>query len=352
MANYRKSKTKLTTQQFIERAKQIHGDKYDYSKVDYVNSRTPVEIICLQHGSFYQKGNGHINKENGCPRCAVLSQTMTKEEFIERANSIHSGIYDYSNVNYVNGSTHVEIVCPKHGSFFQLPSGHVNNKYGCPTCALVSKTDTKEQFIEKARSIHGDLFDYSKVIYINSETDVEIICRKHGSVFQKPKNHLSSKSGCFNCSNNVSKSELEFLEFFNIPKDREHRQRQIIIGNKTYKLDGYIPETNTVYEFDGDYWHGNPKVNKNKEKNKKTKEKHEAIVKAGYNLLAMWESDFNDLKKLGNNVDSLDPKIVSQLIVKHKQEKQTTLDKFRKSLYAYTLMLGTLITSIYFNFFK
>ena len=108
---------------FIEKAKAVHGDKYDYSKVEYVKAKEKVCIICQEHGEFWQTPNNHLRGE-GCPFC-YGSKKLTTEEFISKAKQIHGNKYDYSNVNYVNKYTKVCIICPEHGEFWQKPSNHL-----------------------------------------------------------------------------------------------------------------------------------------------------------------------------------------------------------------------------------
>ena len=109
---------KLTTEEFIKKAREVHGDKYDYSKVEYVNNSTPVVIVCPEHGDFEQSPNNHFNG-NGCPKCARATQSarqaMSQEVWIERAKRIHQNKYDYSKVEYVNNHTPISIICPIHG---------------------------------------------------------------------------------------------------------------------------------------------------------------------------------------------------------------------------------------------
>ena len=180
---------------FIEKAKAVHGDKYDYSKVEYVKAKEKVCIICQEHGEFWQTPNNHLRGE-GCPFC-YGSKKLTTEEFISKAKQIHGNKYDYSNVNYVNKYTKVCIICPEHGEFWQTPSNHLQGNL-CPKCAHQSYKDTNESFIEKARKVHGNKYDYSKVEYVNSHTKVCIICPEHGEFWMIPTNHLKGK-GCKQC---------------------------------------------------------------------------------------------------------------------------------------------------------
>ena len=190
---------KYTTNDFIEKARKIHGDKYDYSKVEYKNNRTKVCIICPKHGEFWQTPKNHL-KGQGCNKCAIeyktSKRTSTIEQFIERAKEVHGDRYDYSEVEYKNSRTKICIICPEHGEFWQTPYEHLKGS-GCPDCAGVKKVTT-EQFIQKARKIHGNKYDYSKVNYINAHTKVCIICPKHGEFWQSPHDHLNTQ-GCNKC---------------------------------------------------------------------------------------------------------------------------------------------------------
>ena len=199
---------KLTKEDFVKKGREKHGDKYDYSKVDYVNSKTKVCIICPKpgHGEFWQVPSGHLSGK-GCSKCGVLtigdSRRLSKEEFIKRANEKHEGKYDYSNVKYEGAHTKVCIVCPKHGhgEFWQTPNSHIRG-CGCPKCKGEaigdSKRSSKKEFIKKAHEKHGDKYDYTKVKYVNDRTKVCIICTDHGEFKQIPSSHLSG-CGCPKC---------------------------------------------------------------------------------------------------------------------------------------------------------
>ena len=195
-----------TTEQFIVEARKIHGDQYDYSKVNYVNNNTKIIIICPIHGEFLQTPSQHLSG-SGCPLCANNIR-LTTEQFIERAREIHGDKYDYSKVNYINANTHVKIICPIHGEFLQTPSQHLSG-HGCLLCAGKVRLTT-EQFIERAREIHGDKYDYSKVNYINRMKDVIIICPIHGEFLQRAGHHLSGV-GCPRCGGSIKLTTEEFV---------------------------------------------------------------------------------------------------------------------------------------------
>lgn len=209
-----------TTSEFIEEAKKVHGDKYDYSKVKYVNSHTKVCITCPKHGEFLQLPYLHLLGK-GCKKCAVektaIFQRKTTERFIEDARKVHGDKYDYSKVSITgNNKAKVTIICPKHGEFEQAPVNHITLKQGCPKCskdmAANKRSHNTEYFIKKSREIHGDKYDYSKVEYTNLETKVTIICPEHGEFEQAASSHLNG-SGCPKCSKeNRFLTTKEFIE--------------------------------------------------------------------------------------------------------------------------------------------
>ena len=205
-----------TTEEFIKEAKAVHGDKYDYSKVKYVNSKEKICVICPDHGEFWITPNNHL-RGGGCRKCAIEKQRETfrlsTEEFIRRARAVHGDKYDYSKVEYIDSQTNVCIICPEHGEFWQNPSNHCNG-YGCPKCAGKGIKLTNEEFIAKAREVHGDKYDYSKVEYVNTKTPITIICPIHGEFKQTPRDHLKDH-GCPRCGwNNKRQRKFNLLEEF------------------------------------------------------------------------------------------------------------------------------------------
>ena len=193
------------TEIFIAKAKKIHGERYDYSKVNYINAKTKINILCKEHGYFQQTPSNHLSNYN-CQKCANNYKSDTLS-FIEKAKIIHNNKYDYSNVSYINADTPVTIICQEHGEFNQIPDFHINRKCGCPKCSNNIKLDILE-FIEKANKIHGNKYDYSKVNYLNNYTNIIIICKKHEEFTQLPFVHLL-KHGCPSC---INKTEYKFFE--------------------------------------------------------------------------------------------------------------------------------------------
>ena len=223
---------KLTTEEFIEKAKKIHGDKYDYSKVEYKNSDEKVCIICSDHGEFFQRPNDHI-RSNGCPLCKNKGKIDTKN-FIEKAEKVHGSRYNYSKVEYKNSKENVCIICSDHGEFFQRPNYH-NLGSGCPRCAFDSVGDTMrlttENFIERAKDVHGDNYDYDKAEYKDNKTPVEIFCKVHGYFSQTPNVHLQGH-GCPKCNRGFSSdSKLSLLSDSDVEHLSVHQLIELIGQN-------------------------------------------------------------------------------------------------------------------------
>ncbi|MDW5288880.1 DUF723 domain-containing protein [Formosa sp. PL04] len=313
------------TSEFINKAKKVHGDKFDYSKVDYIRSHTKICILCPEHGEFYQKPTNHLSG-NGCKKCAYQYshgkyRLTSLETFLSQAKEVHSDKYDYSNVKWENTSTKIAIICPIHGEFMQVPQNHIRLKCGCRKCgreiakSKINKYNTKyfikeakkvhgnkfdysntecfnatdkleinclihgkfeqiavqhlkgsgcpkchfdqmaqdramgkELFINKAKELFGDKFNYSKVKYLNGQKNVCIICPEHGEFEVSPNNHLSKKSGCPICNESKLERELAFiLDEQNIIYERQKRFKWL--GRQS--LDFYLSEYNIAIECQG-----------------------------------------------------------------------------------------------------
>lgn len=195
---------KLTTEEFIQKSKIIHGNKYNYSLSEYINAKTKVIIICHVHGIFEQIPDTHINKKYGCPKCGG-SYKKTTDCFISDAKIIHGDKYSYSLVEYKNNKTKIKIICPIHGIFEQTPHLHLTKKCGCPNCNKISLSD----FINNANIVHNNKFDYSLVDI--SKRKIKIICPEHGIFIQDRHNHLKG-NGCSKCSNLYNCDTTEFIE--------------------------------------------------------------------------------------------------------------------------------------------
>jgi len=178
---------KYTLSEFIEKANKIHNNLYDYNLVQYKNNKTKIKIICKEHGVFESRPDNHINCKAGCPKCAN-NILYTTDEFVKKANLVHNNKYNYSKINYKTALEKIKIICPEHGVFEQRPTNHLRGE-GCIKCAG-SYQYTNEEFIKKANIIHNNTYDYSLTNYINSQSKIKIICKKHGIFEQKPNSHL------------------------------------------------------------------------------------------------------------------------------------------------------------------
>lgn len=197
---------RLTNEEVIARAKSIHGDRYNYDKVDYQRATEKIIITCKKHGDFLQLPHSHFAGHN-CPKCEGRD-SHSKETFIKKARNEHGDRYDYSKVKYEKTSIKVIIGCKKHGEFLQTPHSHLKGM-GCPKCGYESisrknKNESKcsetltDEFIGKANVVHGDKYRYDKVVYQSAIKKVKITCPKHGDFMQRPQNHLAGY-GCYHC---------------------------------------------------------------------------------------------------------------------------------------------------------
>ena len=316
----------MNTKDFIEKARNVHGDKYDYSKVSYINAKTKVCIICKEHGEFWQTPAGHLSGR-GCPICRYIKSSnatrKTKDQFIKDSKMVHGEKYDYSKVEYKNNSTKVCIICPEHGEFWQRPDKHILRKQGCPYCSGNAKRDV-DSFIKDAKRVHGDKYDYSKSVYNGIHEKLCIICPEHGEFWQAPNDHLHGQGcprcrgrkiwdargrlsvedvkkqlfekygdkydyslfteyennrmkipvickshgvfyvsvnnhlrgrECPSCAHFISRPEIEIYEYLCnfIPKEDIIRRDKSVLGN--LELDIYIPKLKIAIEYNGLRWH-------------------------------------------------------------------------------------------------
>jgi hypothetical protein len=301
-------------EKFIEEAKNIHGDKYDYDKVNYINNKNKVIITCKIHGEFEQSTINHL-KRQGCRICGYINMAdklrKPQEKFIEEAINIHENTYDYDKVNYINSDTKVIITCDIHGDFEQRPSLHLLGS-GCKLCGIdknaYNRRSPFDKFIEKSRIIHGNTYSYDKAIYLNCMNKLIITCHIHGDFEQIPNNHLRGAScpQC-SCSKSYSLISLEWMDFIekynNIKIKNIKNGGEFTIPTTKYKADGYCEQLNSIYEFHGDYWHGNPLIFDKDDINQvngktfgelynKTKERKDKIISLGYNYIEIWENDW------------------------------------------------------------
>ncbi len=250
----------ITREVFLARAHAKHGLAYLYTAVVFLSMKDKVQIICPQHGDFWQTPSKHCCGD-GCPECgrakSIASRTSSKHMFVENAKKVHGDTtYDYSHVEYVTNHVKVEIQCRYHTAFWQAPSSHLSGS-GCPICYNEYRSNpnpplSRQQFVDRAREVHGTAYDYTNSMYVCMAKKVSIRCIKHDFVFQQlPVNHIFQGSGCPKCScvrhSQVACDWLDALstvhqiDISHAQNGGEHR-----ISETKFKVDGFCAASNTV----------------------------------------------------------------------------------------------------------
>lgn len=309
--NMHKERGAITDLLFMERASDVHNNKYDYDKIVFENLNSYLEIGCPTHGIFRQQAWIHLNG-SGCKKCNLADGTRRydTQAFIKAAKAVHGeGKYDYYMVEYLSGHEKVTIVCPKHGLFEQEASGHLSGA-GCPLCADDGNRKTAQAFTENAQRVHGSRYSYAKVVYVRASDPVTITCRIHGDFWQRPHTHLAG-SGCQRCFKGpASKKCADWLALVAV-QTGHHIQHAENGGEYRFpemhkrKADGFDEVTNTVLEFNGSLWHAEPRRYPADQPHpliagktcgevyRKTLDRDEWIRDQGYTLVTMWEMDWD-----------------------------------------------------------
>lgn len=239
---------KLTLNDFIQRAKKIHEDKYGYDQVEYKGTKQKVKIYCNECKEYFWQTPDHHLKGSGCPIC--INGPKDLFHFIKKAKKIHGDKYDYQNTIYKNSYIKIKIFCKKCKHFFeQRPNGHLNGK-GCPYCAKNQKL-TKEEFIIRATAVHGNKYDYSQVEYLGMEKPVKIKCKICEKIInQLPSNHLKGK-GCPCCNKSKGENKIkEYLIEHNITFEFQKRFSDCR-DKQPLPFDFYLPKYNLCIEYQG-----------------------------------------------------------------------------------------------------
>lgn len=242
---------KLTTAEFIAKARTKHGDCYDYAEVEYQGSEVAVAIRCAEHGVFSMTPHKHLSGR-GCGRCTFV---RTTDDFVAKAHCVHGLRYDYSSTEYTTSLDKVMIGCSEHGPYMQRASSHLEG-VGCPKCGLrafaAKKTVTTEGFVRRSRAAYGDLYDYSDTQYAHSHQRLTVTCRKHGPFETLPSNHIRGRSGCPQCIESrherAVRAALEAKCIAFVPQKGfpwlQHKGPQY--------LDFYLPDYNVGIECQGE----------------------------------------------------------------------------------------------------
>jgi hypothetical protein len=251
---------RLTIEEIIKRFKNIHGETYDYSLIDYQGDSKKVKIICKTHGVFEQQPACHIRQKQGCPKCSrervnkvIKTRLIGNEKFIERIEKVFGkDTFNYSQLEYKGAHEDVTLICKKCGNIETKDPRSFYIGYGCLKCqgnTIGKKLLSTEEFIIRSKKIHGDKYDYSKVIYTGISNKVEIVCSKHGSFFQEPNVHVNMKCNCPEC--NVSKGEEQIAIFLNQNNIEYIYQYQVKIKDSYHYYDFYLPKYNILIEYNG-----------------------------------------------------------------------------------------------------
>lgn len=248
-------KSKLTQEEFNQKVKFVHGDKYDYSETDICerDEKNRVKIICPKHGEFWQRMDSHLHGL-GCKKCASDNIRFTKADFIKRARKIHGDKADYSEVIYKGYEEKVKIKCNVCGEYFYVtPHSHLQN-YGCPKCKKKYlhnlHVKTTEQVISDFKEKHGDKYDYSLMDYINGKQKIKIICPKHGVFEMTPKEHIHGH-GCPHCNDSKLENNISNLLINNQIEFETQKGFDWLKHKRKLKLDFYLPKYNVAIECQG-----------------------------------------------------------------------------------------------------
>lgn len=291
--------TTYSCAKFIEKARAKHGEKYDYSLVEYTSSSSKVKIVCPEHGVFEQVPSLHLYG-NGCPQCAIERVRTflkdTDEDFIVKARAKHGNKYDYSLVEYVSSQTKVKIICPKHGTFEQTPNNHLRGQK-CPVCALeirrLKRMDTENEFINKAKEVHGDIYNYDNITYSHSKSLVAISCSKHGVFKQMAYSHIAGH-GCPKCVHQISKGEQEMTDWIKQYFPDACHATRILAGKD---IDIYIPSKKFGIEYNGIYFHSAQFKDKYDHLRKL-----ETAQQLGIRLMQFWDFEWENKKDIVKSI--------------------------------------------------
>jgi hypothetical protein len=312
---------KRTLDDFILRSREKYGNQFDYSLSEYVGIHKLITMKCKNNHVFTTYPSVHLSKKSkgGCSQCHFenLPSILTKynqETFIKAVSELHMNQYDYSKTIYQALRTPITITCKIHGDFIQKPINHLHHKYGCNECgktksvaARVLSENEIEDKLNKFRILHNNRYTYGKTFRENMILWLEIICPKHGSHMTRFFNHEKGH-GCPKCVRVSSRIQIQWLEYRSIRDgfiQHSDNLGEYVVPNTKFCVDGYQKETNTIYEFQGDYWHGNPDIYDLLAMNKTVNEtfgtlyfntvaKNNLLKNKGYNVIEMWENKWRN----------------------------------------------------------
>lgn len=283
---------KASPSEFLVKASKIWEQRWDYSEVEYTNATTKVKIICREHGPFYQTPKKHLVGNVGCSKCN--GQRMTTQEFIEKARGVWGDRWGYLEMEYTRSQEEVQIECPQHGPFYQRPNNHLSGSVGCRSCNI-GKSGTPlstDEFINRSREVWGSRWNYSSTKYQGTKNSLTLTCPDHGDFIQPPDSHFLGRVGCRRCRPvGISSSEAALAEFVtSLGVDVERHVRALVPG-RNLEVDMYVDSCRTALEFNGLYWHSEQFRTPNYHRDKTN-----LLKDQGIRLIHVWEDDW-DLKR-------------------------------------------------------
>lgn len=292
-ANNRRGKNRLTSEELVDKFKEVHGDRYDYSKVEYISSDEYVVIGCKEHGFFKQLPFAHLSGQ-GCPKCKGIG--LTNDDYVKKFREIHGNKYDYSESEITKAKSKIKIICPEHGEFWKSPQKHILGQ-GCPECSKMRRADKRSltyvEFVERANAVHNNEYEYIEDSYVNAHSKLDIICKKHGKFSQFAYDHLNGH-GCPSCGYGKSENENEIYNYVVslLGEEKVEKGNRSILDGK--EIDIYIPSLNIGIEYNGCIWHSE-KFGKDKRYHL---DKTEKCLKQGVRLIHVFEDEYNNNKEI------------------------------------------------------
>jgi len=234
----RKAHNKLTQEQVINSFKEVHGDAFDYSKVVYVDTHTPVEVYCKKHNCNFKTLPKNHKKGSGCTQCGREAQIekakKPQKEFEKEIIDLYGEKYDLSKLEYRNKFTKVTLICDIHGEFAKAPDSILNGNACDFCCKKQTKSNDKGIFIEEAKKVYGDKDDYTDTEVISSKYKVKVRCTKHNIIFEKDIQSYLLGCGCPKCSaENYSFLRKKTTEQF-VKEAKEVHENRFDYTNTTY----------------------------------------------------------------------------------------------------------------------
>lgn len=280
----------LTTDEWVKRAKSQHGDRYDYSKVVYRGYSAEIEIVCRDHGAFWQRENNHRNGA-GCPKCGLenrqKARSHTHASFVTAAREAHGDAYEYPEVEVYNSRTVVPVICPEHGLFKTAVYTHLAG-HACPRCSYHKNGKRSQigisEFVRRAQEVHGDTYEYiSGLSGLNNK--ILIRCPLHGEFKQIASNHLNG-AGCPRCIKHISNAEQEIYDFVGSLGVRVVQSSRSVVA--PYEVDIYCPDQGVAIEYNGLWWHRHELIGD------KTYKKWKMASDQGVKLIQVFEDEWRN----------------------------------------------------------